>query len=316
MGHGLVRTTTSIVAVAAAASCAGHPASPRASQALFGPVIGNELIVGRVVAGSHAWLLTGGNAVVHVDLAAARHTRVVVNPVAEHEHLWGLASTGDGTFWTLVGRAVLAQMSEDGRLQRRIELAAPHVGVFGAGRELLYQVMNFQPPADALAAGPPGEAPRRAWSRMRTRALPFARTAVAALNLVSCGATASGTIPCWFPDQAAVTVTDAPGHSREFQLEGLPTLPAEVLLASDNPRRPIRDAFVSADNHIWILGSGEPPPAEAAPKPGAWVLARYDRDGRLLRRLQLREPARLLLNASDQRCVLLSWDGRVVEVRP
>lgn len=311
-----MRLNHSLIAIASvlASTCGGQSAVPRSWHVRFGPVMGNELIVGRVLSESHAWILTGGHAVVHIDVQAARHTRRVVTPLGDHEHLWGLGSTGDGTFWTLVGRSALGQLSADGRVQRRIDLAEPHVGLFGNGTELVYQVMNFQPPADALTAGPPGEAARRIWSRMRTRTLPLARTAVAALNLVSCGATASGTIPCWFPDRPAVTLTDPSGGSREITLEGLPVVQPEMLLASDNPRRPVRDAFVSRDNHLWVLGSGVAPTVEQTARPGAWVLARYDSDGRLERRLELPEPARLLLGASADWCVLLSWNGHVVEV--
>jgi hypothetical protein len=154
---------------------------------------------------------------------------------------------------------------------------------------------------------------------MRTRALPLARAAVAALNLVACGPTVTGTVPCWFPDQAAVTLTEPSGASRELMLEGLPTVAPEVLLASDNPRRPIRDAFVSAAGDLWVLGSGRPPggnEGDEARRPGGWLLARYSGDGRVVRRMQLREPARLLLGTREESCLMLSWDGRVVEVRP
>jgi hypothetical protein len=157
---------------------------------------------------------------------------------------------------------------------------------------------------------------------MRTRPLPLARAAVAALNLVACGPTVTGTVPCWFPDEAAVTLTEPSGASRELMLEGLPTVAPEVLLASENPRRPIRDAFVSAASDLWILGSGRPPESErgeetgAAARPGGWLLARYSGDGRLVRRMHLPEPVRLLLRPHEDSCLALAWDGRVVEVRP
>jgi len=124
------------------------------------------------------------------------------------------------------------------------------------------------------------------------------------------------TVPCWFPDQAVVTLTESDGASHEVSLDGLPIVSPEVLLASDNPRRPIRDALVAADGSVWVLGSGSPPATEGSSQPGGWLLNRYDHAGRLRSRTQLPEPARLLLQAHDDVCELIAWDGRVVEVRP
>jgi len=282
----------------------------------FGPVLDGDLIVGRTMSERTVWIATAGDALVRIDLNGATYARNQMRPLAPGEHVWGLASSGPREMWTLVGRNVLAQVDETGLITRRIALAQPHVGLFGAGRELVYQVMSFHPPEDALSASPPGGTKRHVWGSMRTRALPLNRGSVAALNLVSCGATAGIYTPCWFPDQPAVTLTDGMGLSREVSLDGLPVTTPELLLASDNPRRPVRDAFVSVSNDIWVLGSGEPPKEDLSERPGGWLLARYDSYGRLFRRIQLAQPARLVLSAQDDRCLLLAWDGRVVEVRP
>ena len=182
--------------------------------------------------------------------------------------MWGLATTREGEMWTLIGRATLAQVGEDAEIVKRIGLSESHVGLFAAGRDLVFQVMNLHPPDYALTAGSPGGATRRPWSGMRTRDLPFTRGAVAALNLVSCGSSAGAVIPCWFPDTAAITLTDRSGASREIPLDGLPVVAPELLLASDNPRRPVRDAFVTAGNMVWVLGSGEPPGGDTSTRPG------------------------------------------------
>jgi hypothetical protein len=312
----LMHAIGSIVLAAVLAGCARHGSPALSWEVKFGPVLGNELIVGHAIAGRTAWLTTGGDALVQIDFDAARYTRAALQPLHENEHVWGLARTNAGEMWTLIGRTTLAQVEDDGAIVRRIALDEPHVGVFGGGRELLFQIMNFHPPSAALEAGPPGGATRHAWSGMRTRDLPFARGAVAALNLVSCGATAGAVIPCWFPDQPSLTLTDRSGASRVIVLDGLPVVAPEVLLASDNPRRPIRDVLVTETNAVWVLGSGEPPASDdVSERPGGWLLARYDLDGRLFRRVQLPEPARLLLAVRDDTCLVLAWDGRVVEVR-
>ena len=305
----------SIVLAAALAGCARHGSPALSWEVKFGPVLGNELIVGHAIEGRTAWLAMGGDALVQVDLDSARFSRAALHPLHEDEHVWGLARTNAGEMWTLIGRTTLAQIDGDGEIVRRVALDEPHVGVFGGGKELVFQIMNLHPPAAALEAGPPGGATRHSWSGMRIRDLPFTRAAVAALNLVSCGATAGAVMPCWFPDQPSLTLTDRSGASRDLVLEGLPVVAPELLLASDNPRRPIRDVMVTAANAVWVLGSGESPGGEALAKPGGWLLARYDLDGRLFRRVQLPEPARLILGVRDDTCLLLAWDGRVVEVR-
>ena len=305
----------SIVLAAAVAGCARHGSPALSWEVKFGPVLGNELIVGHAIAGRTAWLTMGGDAIIQVDLDSARFTRAALHPLHPDEHVWGLARTNAGEMWTLIGRTTLAQVEDDGAIVRRIALDEAHVGLFASGKELVFQIMNLHPPAAALEAGPPGGATRHSWSGMRIRDLPFTRGAVAALNLVSCGATAGAVMPCWFPDQPSLTLTDRSGASRDLTLDGLPVVAPELLLASDNPRRPIRDVLVTAGNAVWVLGSGEPPGGDGSARPGGWLLARYDLDGRLFRRVQLPEPARLILGVRDDTCLLLAWDGRVVEVR-
>ncbi|OFW05989.1 MAG: hypothetical protein A3H96_00180 [Acidobacteria bacterium RIFCSPLOWO2_02_FULL_67_36] len=308
-----------MVAIAALLSidgCARQTTPPARWRVRFGPIVGPTVIVGHVNTRSEAWLMTGADSLVHVNLEDGRSTTTKLEPLALGEHPWGLALLADGTLWTLLGRSVLGQVSPQGRVLRRIPLTRVHVGLFGGGRQLLYQVINFDPPVEALLAGPPGEAERRPWSGMRTRAFPLARAAVAALNFVSCGQATEGTIPCWFPDQAAVTLTDRSGASRELRLEGLPTVAPEVLLTSENPRRPVRDALLSQGGFLWVLGSGTPPRTEPTERPGGWLLNRYDSRGVMLHRMQLPEPARLLLSATDDGCLMLSTTGYVIEVHP
>lgn len=266
-----------LIAVIGVRGCAGQTTSG-AWKARFGPVVQNEAVVGHVVAGRTAWLTTGGDALVEIDLDSARFSRLPIHPLESGEHVSGLARAESGDLWTLVGRTVLAHVDEeDGRVIRRVPLREPQVRALGAG-------------------------------------LPFARGAVAALDVVACGSSSGPVMPCWFPDRPALTLTDRSGASREIALEGLPVAGPEDLLASRNSPGPIRDAFVIA-TAVWVLGSGTLRGHARAPRPGGSVLARYDLDGRLFRRIQLPEPALVILGADAESCVLLAWDGIVVEVR-
>jgi hypothetical protein len=302
-----------VIAVIGASACAQQTKAEWRRR--FGPVLGNEAIVGHAIAGPTAWLATGGDALLQIDLDTARFSRLPIHPLEAGEHVRSLARTESGDLWTLIGPTVLAHVDgEDGRIVRRVPLQGAHVGVFGAGREIVFQSLSLHPPARALQASLPGGENRRPWSEMRTRERPFARGAVAPLNLIACGSSSGPVIPCWFPDQAALTLTDRSGASREIALDGLPAVAPETLPTSQNPAGPVRDAFVIAAG-VWVLGSGTSRDHARAPRPGGWVLARYDLEGRLFRRIQLPEPARVILGAFADRCVLLAWDGTVVEVR-
>jgi hypothetical protein len=142
----------------------------------------------------------------------------------------------------------------------------------------------------------------------------FGRPQSTALNMVACGAAAGTERACWFPDEAAVSLITTPGETHRVTLSGLALVPPEVLLAAENPRRPIRDAFVDSRRRIWVLSSGEPSPGNAD-RPGGWILARYLSDGTPDGRVRLQEPARLLLRADDRRVLVLSGAGHVSEVK-
>ncbi len=284
-------------------------------SARFGPVVGHDTIIGRAYLDGRVLLLTDAPTLINVDL---KGEYAISRPVTGRgaDILWGLARLEDGSLWTLAGQRALGRIQPDGGISERIPLASPHVGLFSTGRELVYQVLSFLPPADALVVGPPGEqSRRRRWSGLQTRSYPLARTSVAALNLISCGSTQTAEIPCWFPDEAAVTLVYADGRSRRLTLPELPVVAPEVLLTSDNPARPVRDVFVAASREIWVLGTGTPRETQGLAVRGGWLLARYDSDGRMIRRADLPAAVRLILQATGDRCLLLAGDGRVVEVR-
>ena len=297
------------------AGCRNAPTRDVRWTPRFGPIVRNDTIVGRAYTDGRVLLLTDRPALVAIDL---RRQQISEHAVSGRglDVLWGLARLDDESLWTLAGQRALGKIEADGRMSRRIPLSAPHVGVFGAGPQLVYQVLSFVPPVDALSAGPPGEQSRRPWSSMQTRSYRLARASAAALNLVSCGATETAEIPCWFPDEAAVTLVHSTGQSsRRFMLTGLPAVRPEVLLTSENPARPIRDVFVAASRELWVLGSGTPRQDHRIVVPGGWLLARYDSQGRAIGSADLPEGARLILRAAASTCLLLAADGRVVEVR-
>jgi hypothetical protein len=282
---------------------------------LFGPAIPRDVIGGRADDAQHqVWLLVGGAAIVRLDLNARAASRTPIAQSMGHS-CWGLARLADGSLWTICGRSRLTQIAVDGRIAREIVLAEPHFGLYSRGDRLIYQPARFTSSGGLLFAGVPGDAHPAAWSGIEPRSFPaLARASAAALNMVACGPTRSTEQPCWFPDDTSVALIGPSGQTRRVEVSGLMHVAPEVLLAAENPARPLRDVFVEESGTIWVLSSGTPPP-HAEDQPGGWLLAEYASGGALVRIRRLSEPVRLILDARREGLVVLSGAGMVAEVR-
>ena len=311
-----------VVRGACRAGPAGQAPVVATAVPLFGPVLGPEVIAGRADAGDEVVGLAGGIDLVRLNLRT-RHVARVSLRAGPSEECWNLARLRDGSLWTIKGRRTLARLEPDGTIAQEVTLTETHFGLFAAGDRLLFQRADFTPPAPALLAGAPDNPSRVPWSAIATRTFPsLARASVAALNMVTCGPSLSAERACWFPDEAAVSLVKDDGATRRVTLEGLEAVAPEVLLTSDNPRRPVRDAYVDAAGELWVLSSGMPPQG-GEETPGGWVLARYALDdtagheGPSLRSkgiARLSEAARLILRADSRVVVLLLSSGKVGEV--
>lgn len=303
--------------VALASGACGTTALPTAALVpVFGPVVSAETISGRVYDDEGGvLLLVGGTSLVRIDIASRAQERTTIR-LCEAERCWGLARLADGSMWSLKGRNAIVQFGSDGLILRELALQAPQLGLFGAGDRLVYQAGILPANTPALYASRPGDALRLPWSSMTTR--PFeglASGAAAALNLVGCGATARSEIPCWFPDEPALSLVTRAGETRRLTLEGLPRAAPEVLINASVPQRPVRDVFVDAGGTIWVLSTGTPL-AGGKDLPGGWLLARYGPKGEPIDRRLLPKPARLILRAGAGRAVVLTGSGMVAEVLP
>jgi hypothetical protein len=296
------------------AACERHPVPSGGWTVRFGPVVEQDVIVGRVAVGRRILLATNRRELIRVDADGHRSVRHSIGPLEATEQIWGLAAGPSIGLWTLVGYHTLAQIGTDGRIQRRIRLEAPHSNVMTGFNTMLYQLVNFESGVEAIYEGPPGESARRPWGAMRTRDLPVPRVQAAILNTVSCAPAGPAGIPCWFVDRPVVTLTVESGESREITLEGLAAIAPADLFGAAPPRRPIFDVQQSSAGDLWVLAAGEPSTKDLEAERGGWLLARYTAEGKLIARVQLPEPARLLLAVTDASCLLLSWNGYVVEV--
>lgn len=288
------------------------PARDRA-RVLFGPVVGHEPIGGRVEDDrGRVILLANGSALVIVDIDAHVVSRVALQ--FKEAKCWGLARLTDGSLWTLKDRNTLAEIDVDGRLVRQIALTGPHLGLFSTGRELLYEQTGVSLPAPVLRAGPPGPEGAVPWGGVMMR--PFAEFTPGirmALNVMKCGIGRHGELPCWFPDEPALSLIDAGGRSRRIELSGLYRVSPEALVASEAPPRPVRDVVIDAEGVMWVLSSGRPPD-RPTDSPGGWVIARYTANGAAIDQRRLTEPVREILRADGTRAIVLTGTGMIAEL--
>ena len=295
-------------------SCMRAASTRGTARVLFGPAIGQaEPIGGRVeTPGGRIILLAKGSALVTIDIDARTVSRAQISiPDAK---CWGLAQLSDGSLWTLEDRNTLAEIDAAGRLIRRIPLAGPHLGLFSSGPELLYEETGVPLPAPVLRAGPPASRGALPWGGVMMRAFPdFTPGIRMALNVLKCGVGRHGEMPCWFPDEAALSLIDAHGHVRRVELSGLYRVSPETLVASETPARPVRDVLIDEEGIIWVLSSGRPPD-RPTDRPGGWVLARYGVNGAAIDQLRLAEPVREILRARAGRAIVLTGDGSIAEL--
>jgi hypothetical protein len=282
---------------------------------LFGPVMQNEIIAGRADDGPDhpVLLLVAERDLVAIDVPHRRSNR---RPLAldDDASCWGLARLADGSLWTIRDWKALREISLSGDTLREFALDGAYAALFSAGDRLVFQRAEFIAPDQALVAGKPGESRRDPWSTLQTRPYKLARTSVAALNLVTCGPTRAEERACWFPDDPVVSLIDTTGRTRRLELAGIPHVAPEILLTSDNPARPVRDAFVDRAGSVWIISSGTAAQGRPQP-PGGWLLAHYGPTGTALERIDLTEPARLIIDADNRHVVLLLGSGYIAEVR-
>jgi hypothetical protein len=278
---------------------------------MFGPVIAQQVIRGREEEDDEVLLLVDST-ILRIDLKG-RGVSVAPIDVAPGETCWGLGRLTDGSLWTMRGRNAIVRVEANGRISRVMPLDEPHAGLFASGDRLIYQKAVSSAPDYALRGRVPGGS-ETTWSEMRVRSFPaIARAQASVLSLVSCGRSLVAERACWFPDEAAVSLVDRDGATRRVVLIGLTPVAPELLLTAENPRRPVRDAYIDEQSRIWILSSGEAPP-DAPKLPGGWVLARYSREGTPEGHVQLAEPVRLILRVDDRRVIVLAGSGYVSEV--
>ena len=278
---------------------------PLRSRVLGAALVGRDLIVGRARCQQTTWLLTEGRRLVAIS---HRDARVVVREVRSFradDAPWGLACVRAGTLWTLASPRTLARLDQNGRLQERIDVRPPRVALFSVGERLLFQPLPFVAGTPLFAASRPDLLMETAtWSGPVARSAD-SRESVLTRNLVNCGIPNEESIPCWFPDEAQIMVSDGTARrSTKF-----PSLEAPGI----DRTAPIWDVALLASGRLWVLTKSIRGTTE---RPAGGRLIQFEPTGIERSALDLHAGARLILAATETHCLLLNIHDDLIEVVP
>lgn len=269
------------------------------------PLADGVVISGRAQCGGATWLLTDAPALVEVRVAERSILRRSVRGLGRDEHPWGLACVGVGDLWTLVDYRTLGRLSASGEVVSRTKLQQPRLNVFGVGDTLLLQ----RPPGPAESSllvaaraidvnrAVPWPGPAAAWQSSAKLDVPSA--------LVACGLASEMLLPCWIANQTRITVSDGT-RARTSSVQ-----PRFIASTAVDPSVPLWDVAVTRSAVLWVVTSAVS--GEGGHRAGA-RLTRSNFRGDDLGAVNLVPRARVIVSAAEQRVVLLTVAGTLVEV--
>jgi len=263
----------------------------------------SSVIVGRSVCGDSTWLITDWPEL--IEVSRARQTAVVrpIKGFTVTDRVWGLACMSDGTLWTLINPRTLARLGVDGVVAERVGLAMPRLLLFAWVDRLLFMPLPMPVGQPLLATSAPRQTSTTPWPSFAGRDGP-SRSSAVARNLISCGIGRGRDLPCWFADERRAIVADGTRATLlSFDTLDEPDVDKEA---------PIWDVALGGDDTVWLLVNTNA--ATGSHKAGGRLVL-TDRRGNRRAALRLPKPARLLLGASPDRCLLLAVDGTLMEVR-
>jgi hypothetical protein len=257
------------------------------------------LIIGRAVCSGSTWLLTDSHQLTEVRNDGQVSVRAVTGLTAT-DQLFGLACLSDGTLWTLAGFQTLGRIDGTGRLQERIDLHVDRMTLYSVGDRLLFQPRPSVPGTAALMTSPA----RRPYAVKPWPGLVIPRGGPpdGSARVAVCGITVNALAPCWFGPARQFTISDGTvSRTIDAPLQSMPV----------DRETPIRDVALTSATAYWLLAGGRD--GERGRTSGVrlfWV--RENPSQKLF--IDLKPSARIILSASDTRCVLLTVDGGLMEV--
>jgi hypothetical protein len=229
---------------------------------------------------------------------------VRVRPVSgllSSDRPWGLACLAD-SLWTTASPRELIRLDRDGHLRQRTVLKVPLVALFNAGDRLLFQQVTPAMGGPLLSTGSPDDsASLRPFAGLAYRQN-VSREAELTLNILNCGLGDGAVVPCWFPDQPDVSLSDG--------VRAVQTSLRRWLAPNSSAVTPLWDVAL-AGGHMWVLVAR--PDGAGRRAGGGWLLYSAQ-SAEASDSLRLPEAARIIVSASDRSCLLLTEAGSLVEV--
>jgi hypothetical protein len=268
-------------------------------------VIGRRLIVGRTQCAAATWLLTDSPELTRVSVDSYVVSTSPLRGLRQDEKPWGLACLSNGELWTLVASDVLARLTVEGHVVERVRLDRPRLGIYSAGERLLLQHLPAGVGAPLLAARlPRSVSPSALWPAPVSRHALSPEEQLRA-NFVSCGIGVSGYVPCWLVNEARLAIGDGTrAHTTVRELRF-----ARGGAVGDST--PVWDVALAGASRVWVLASARAGPSGLQV---AGRLIRSTRQGVDDGSVELSPAARVIMWATDDRCVLLSATGQLLEV--
>jgi hypothetical protein len=264
-----------------------------------------SLIVGRAACRGATWLLLQSGQLVEINVASRAVTVHSVLGLFSSDRPWGLACLADGTLWTMASPRALTRLSTLGRIAERQSLRLPRIGLFSSGDRLLFQALPTVVSTPALASSPARQPlDVRPWPGLMNRATTGGDDQLASYNLVNCGIAAGAFVPCWFANDGRVFVSDG---------VSLWVRPFAGLSSRGDQTAPIWDAALGGSDRLWLLATVAAKDSGVGRRAGGRLIHLHLNSPKQAA-LDLDPPARLILWASDTRCLMLTVRGELVEV--
>ena len=220
-----------------------------------------------------------------------------------------MATSPDGRLWTLIGTNRLAEIRDDGRIAERVSTKAHYIGLFSVANTVLVQSATPAAGRPALQSLDLKTMLTRPAGSLRS--VQFAtRLDTLAQNLVSCGSTRGGELPCWFAQGLNVDRVSTKGDGRQHRLRGVGVRPPDPnAVRLEEMSGPIIDAHIDALGRLWVLvrrSNDQHQPEH--------VVVRYSALDELQHVLAAPVTSRLILTARGSDCLLLTGNGQFATI--
>jgi hypothetical protein len=266
------------------------------------PPVPADVIVGRAACDRTTWLLTERRDLVQIAHEPVAVTKAVARLQASDQP-WGLACLSDGSLWTLGLPRVLARLHADGRAGERIPLQRSRMLLYGWSDRLLSLSMPVVVAQPVLATSRPSAPDTTSpWPAFVARATAV-RSNFFAHNLVACGIAWARALPCWFADERQIGISDG-SSVRAISFPFLYDRNVDQAI-------PIWDVAIGGPDTLWLLAGAT---GAVGGRKGGGRLINTTKDGTTRRSIAVSPPARTIVAATEVRCLLLTIDGRLMEV--